>query len=122
MISGLEKNGIAVLAHYNYLRGVAIPVVWTLLFSGPIVGLFSPWTLVQAVSLGAVALSVPFNVASALRLRRPIWTYVFSFFGVWCMMYALLRSTYACSRRGGVAWAGTVYPVEELRKYQRAKF
>ena len=122
MISGLEKNGIAVLAHYNYLRGVAIPCVWGLLFFGPFVGLFMPWTSVQAVSLGALALSVPFNVASALRLRRPIWTYLFSFFGVWCMMYALLRSTYACGRRGGVAWGGTVYPVEKLRKYQRAKF
>ncbi|MGK7369845.1 MAG: glycosyltransferase, partial [Candidatus Halalkalibacterium sp. M3_1C_030] len=28
MIDGLEKNGIAVLAHYSYLRGFAIPVIW----------------------------------------------------------------------------------------------
>jgi glycosyltransferase involved in cell wall biosynthesis len=122
MIDGLEKNGIAVVAHYNYLRGFVIPFAWGLIFFGPVVGLFSPWTPVQAIALSAVGLSVPFNVASALRLRRPIWTYLFSFFGVGCMMYALLRSTYACARRGGVAWGGTVYPVEELRKYQRAKF
>lgn len=122
MIDGLEKNGIAVLAHYNYLRGVALPLVWGLIFFGPVVGLFLPWTPVQAVSLSAVGLSIPFNVASALRLRRPISTYLFSFFGVWCMMYALLRSTYACARRGGVAWRGTVYPVDQLRKHQRAKF
>jgi hypothetical protein len=122
MVDGLEKNGIAVVAHYNYLRGFVTPLVWGLIFFGPVVGLFSPWTSVQAVSVSAVALSVPFNVASALRLRRPIWPYLFSFFGIWCMMYALLRSTYACVRRGGVAWGGTVYPVEDLRKYQRAKF
>jgi glycosyltransferase involved in cell wall biosynthesis len=122
MIDGLEKNGIAVLAHYNYLRGFAFPFIWGLLFLGPIVGLFVPWMPVQAVSLSAAGLSIPFNVASALRLRRPISTYLFSFFGVWCMMYALFRSTYACARRGGVEWRGTVYPVDQLRKYQRAKF
>ena len=122
MMSGLEKNGIAVVAHYKYWKGVVLPLVWSLVFFGPVVGLLTPWTPVQAVSLSAVVLSIPFNVASARRLRRPIWTYLFSLLGVWCMMYALLRSTYACARRGGVAWGGTVYPVDQLRKHQRAKF
>ena len=110
MMSGLEKNGIAVVAHYKYWKGVVLPLVWSLVFFGPVVGLLTPWTPVQAVSLSAVVLSIPFNVASARRLRRPIWTYLFSLLGVWCMMYALLRSTYACARRGGVAWGARCIP------------
>jgi hypothetical protein len=122
MIAGLEKNGIAVLAHYNYLRGFAIPVVWAAIFFGPFLGLFSASLAAQLVSAAAIALTVPFNVASAMRLERPIPTFLFSLFGVGIMNYALLRSTYMCARRGGVEWRGVTYPVEELRKQQRVRF
>lgn len=122
MLKGLEKNGIAVLGHYNYLQGFLIPVLWALLFFGPIVGLFAPITSIQALSLGTILLSIPANVMAARRMNRPVVPFCFSVFGIWCTMYALVRSTYACAKRGGVAWRGTVYPVEKLRTFQRVKF
>ena len=122
MIEGLEKNGIAVLAHYNYLRGFAIPVIWAIIFFGPIIGLFSTYIAVQAVSAAAIFSTVPLNIASARRLERPVSTFVFSLIGVWIMNYALIRSTYMCAKRGGVEWRGVTYSVEELRKHQRVKF
>ena len=122
MLKGLEKNGIAVLGHYSYLQGFLIPALWALLFFGPIVGLFAPITSIQALSLGTILLSIPANVMAARRMNRPVGPFCFSVFGIWCTMYALVRSTYACARQGGVEWRGTVYPVEKLRKYQRVKF
>lgn len=122
MIRGLEKNGIAVLGHYSYLRGFCIPVVWLLLFLAPFIGLFSSWTTVQIIAASTVLLSIPFNITAARRLERPVSTFLFSFFGVCMMMFALIRSTYACAKRGGVEWRGTIYPVEKLRRLQRVKF
>ncbi len=122
MMDGLEKNGVAVLAHYNYLRGFAIPFLWMVLFCGPIVGLFSTFAGVQVLSAGTLLASVPANVLAARRLNRPPFPFCFSSIGIGFMMYALVRSTYACAKRGGVAWRGTKYPVEKLREYQRVKF
>ena len=122
MIDGLEKNGIAVLAHYSYLRGFAIPVIWAIIFFGPILGLFSSFLTVQAVSTAAIISTVPLNIASARKLERPVSTFLFSLIGVWIMNYALMRSTYMCAKRGGVAWRGVTYSVEELRKHQRVRF
>ncbi|MDX1587129.1 MAG: glycosyltransferase [Balneolaceae bacterium] len=122
MIDGLEKNGIAVLAHYNYLRGFAIPVMTAVVFFGPIIGLFSAFQPVQFISAAAMVSTIPLNIASARRLERPLSTYLFSIFGVWIMNYALLRSTFMCAKRGGVEWRGVTYPVEKLRKHQRVRF
>ncbi|HKL18898.1 MAG TPA: hypothetical protein VJ905_08005, partial [Halalkalibaculum sp.] len=122
MIDGLEKNGIAVLAHYSYLRGFAIPVIWAIIFFGPILGLFSSFLTVQAVSTAAIISTVPLNIASARKLERPVSTFLFSLIGVWIMNYALMRSTYMCAKRGGVEWRGVTYSVEELRKHQRVRF
>lgn len=122
MIAGLEKNGIAVLGHYSYLRGFLIPVGWLALLLGPLVGLVLPWAPVQAFSAGVVLLSVPFPLLAAWRLERPASAFLLWFAGVTCTMYALVRSTYACARRGGVLWRGTLYPVETLREQQRVKF
>ncbi len=122
MIDGLEKNGIAVLAHYNYLRGFAIPAIFAAIFFGPILGLFSTFQPVQVLSAAALLFTIPMNAASARRLERPLYTYLFSIFGVWIMNYALLRSTYMCAKRGGIEWRGVTYPVEKLRKHQRVRF
>ncbi|MDX1586006.1 MAG: glycosyltransferase family 2 protein [Balneolaceae bacterium] len=122
MIEGLEKNGIAVLAHYNYLRGIAIPIIWAIIFFGPVSGLFSAFLPVLLFSAAAIISTVPFNIAIARRLKRPVSTYLFSIFGVWIMNYALLRSVFMCAKRGGVEWRGVTYPVKKLRKYQRVKF
>jgi glycosyltransferase involved in cell wall biosynthesis len=122
MMAGLEKNGVAVLAHYRYLRGFLIPLVWGLLSFGPIVGLFVSSTVVQAVSVSTLVLSIPANTLAARRLHRAVVPYLFSFLGIGIVMYALVRSTYACAQRGGVAWRGTTYPVEKLREHQRVQF
>jgi len=122
MIDGLEKNGIAVLAHYSYLRGFAIPVIWAIIFFGPILGLFSASLIVQLISAAAIISTIPLNIASARRLERPVSTFLFSLIGVWIMNYALMRSTYMCAKRGGVEWRGVTYSVEELRKHQRVRF
>jgi len=122
MIDGLEKNGIAVLAHYSYLRGFAIPLICAIIFFGPIIGLFSASLIVQLVSAAAIISTIPLNIASARRLERPVSTFLFSLIGVWIMNYALMRSTYMCAKRGGVAWRGVTYSVEELRKHQRVRF
>jgi len=122
MMDGLEKNGVAVLAHYNYLRGFAIPLLWAILFFGPIVGLFFAVAGVQILSAGTLLASIPANVLAARRLDRSPFPFCFSTIGIGFPMYALVRSTYACAKRGGVAWRGTTYPVEKLREFQRVKF
>ena len=122
MISGLEKNGIAVMGHFRYLRGFGIPILWLLHMLGPLAGLFSSLLPVQIMALTAIFGSIPFNSMAAHRLRRPVHTFLFSPLGVCFIMYALVRSSIACARRGGVEWSGVVYPLEKLREYQRVKF
>lgn len=122
MIEGLEKNSVAVVAHYNYLKGFSIPIVWFLFIMGPIVGLFSSFTAVQVLSAAAIIAGIPFNAMASYRLERPLLPFLFSWFGVFFPMYALIRSTFACLKRGGINWRGTFYPVEKLRKMQRVRF
>lgn len=122
MIDGLEKNGIAVLAHYNYFRGFAIPAVWAVIFVGPILGLFSTYLITQLLSAAAMIATIPLNIASARKFERPISTFLLAPLGVCIMNYALLRSTYMCTKRGGVEWRGDTYSVEKLRKNQRVRF
>jgi len=122
MIAGLEKNSIAVVAHYSYLRGYLLPFIWAIFFFGPIAGLFMPWIAVKIISVVFFALYIPLNIAIAKRLNRPILPYLLSHIGKFFPMYSLFRSTHACARRRGVLWRGTLYPVQTLRKYQRVRF
>lgn len=122
MIKGLEKNSIGVVAHYSYLKGFLIPIIWLLFFMGPIVGLFSSFSAIQILSAGVIIASIPFNILASYRLERSYFSFLFSGFGMFFPMYALIRSTFACLKRGGIKWRGTFYPVDELRNMQRVRF
>ena len=122
MVGGLEKNSVGVVAHYSYLKGFAIPAIWALVFVGPLVGFALPWAPLGALSTVVVVASLLCSAVAARRLRRAALPFLLAPFGMWVVMYALLRSTYACAKRGGIDWRGTHYPVEKLREYQRVKF
>lgn len=122
MIDGLEKNSVGVVAHYDYLKGYAIPAVWALVFFGPLVGFALPWMWTTVLSAAVVATAVPCTALAARRLERAVLPYLFFPIGMWAVMYALVQSTYACAKRGGIDWRGTHYPIEQLRAHQRVKF
>jgi len=122
MIKGLEKNSIGIVAHYNYLKGFLTPIVWLVFVMGPILGLFSSFIAVQVLSAAAIIAGIPFNAMASYRLERPLISFLFSAIGVFFPMYALIRSTFACFKRGGINWRGTFYPIDELRKMQRVRF
>lgn len=122
MIKGLEKNSIGIVAHYNYWKGFSIPIIWLLFLMGPLFGLFSPFIVVQVFAAGVIIAALPFNSMASYKLERPLFPFLFSVLGVLFPMYALIRSTFICLKRGGITWRGTFYPVEELREMQRVRF
>lgn len=120
-VRGVEKNSFAILGRFSVLR-LAVTCALTLLVEfGWLAGLAHPSPAARALGLltgamvfGASAAAVRIMGRSLASLPlMPVATLVF--------VYAAMRSGVVSHRRGGVAWRGTVYSIDELREGARVR-
>jgi glycosyltransferase involved in cell wall biosynthesis len=119
MVRGLEKNAYGVFSRFSVIRfALKLSVVLALLLAPAVALLGGPaWCRAAGASAllatlaahAAGARLVGFGAAEALL--APL-------FGVVAMLATLVRSAVVTWRHGGVAWRGTRYTVEELRRGQ----
>lgn len=120
MVRNLTKNGFAILRFNPWFAAVAVCGV-LLVNVAPFAGvaLAPGWDRIgYLVALAAVALvylgmSWHSDISPAYVALHPVGTVLFC--------YTLTLSTVVTLTQGGVAWRGTLYPLAELREYERNK-
>jgi len=112
---GLEKNAFAGL-DYSAMRAAAAVGLLLLLHAGPFVAL----PFVAGWPGWLFAATAATQIGGALGASRetgvPAWTALFFPVGVVLLAAVVVRSVALALLRGGVAWRGTFYPLEELRR------
>ena len=119
---GLEKNLFAFVGHYRVTRAVAVALAVVLFVLGPFVALVQPSVIVAALGVAALVTLALYSALVAARIRRSVLVLLSQPLGQLLLAGMLLRSAWACARRGGVDWRGTVYGLDHLRAMQRVKF
>ncbi len=122
-LRGVEKNGFGALAGYRLSRAIAFFLTLTVvLLLGPVLALVQTrWTLWPVVAAAGLAL-VAFQLLAALRFQRPLLHGLLTPLAIVAMGPALLRAGILATRRRGVVWRDTLYPLEELRAGRRVSF
>ncbi len=115
MAYGLEKSGFAVIGRFSYLVTVGVCVVGWLMYVGFLAGLAHPAGWVRAVTAATLVLAWLSQGLLARWLGRRLLPALLFPFGAMALQWMILRSAWLAYRRGGVAWRGTVYPVDLLR-------
>jgi len=117
MVQNLTKNGFAILKFNAWFALLAICSI-LLLNVAPFVGALAPgWgrlgflAALAAIVLIYVGMSWHSDIPPAYVVLHPVGAVIFC--------YALARSAVLTLRHGGVAWRGTLYPLSELRKFNR---
>lgn len=122
MFSGLEKNLFAGGAHYSLLRLITlILVMWSMIFAPFIVLLYPTplWLNILAISslIWLPIMAITGKIISKTDLSMGLFVPV----GQFIISLMMLRSAIMCIKRGGIIWRGTLYPLKQLKKYQRIK-
>ncbi len=115
VVDNLTKNFFALMS-FQWPRALASCFVLAFLNFGPFAGI---WLAHGWERLGyAVALFSMFSIYVGMSRKSDIPPYYFVLHPVSTALfvYTMLRSTFLTLGRGGVAWRGTFYPLEELRK------
>jgi len=120
LIRGLEKNMYGVACKYRLHRlAVAAPLSLAILI-GPFVAvcqLDRPWLVGLGITAMVAAHAYHLTIG---RITRLGWLESFvAPYGVFVMIYIVLRSAFVCVKRGGMSWRGTFYPLDALRRGQR---
>jgi hypothetical protein len=120
-VRGVEKNSFAIIGQFSMLRLTLVCALLLLIEFGWLAGLAHPSPVANALALLTFAL-VFGSSAVAMRLMGrslaplpllPAATLIF--------VYASMRSGFVARRRGGVAWRGTLYAIDELRAGARIR-
>ncbi len=113
IIKAMEKNYFAALGYRTWL--VAAGTLFMLLLSLLLVlGLISGTVAGFAAALSPLTLIAP-GLILARRLRWPWFSALLLPFMFPVFNYALLNSTFAALRHGGIRWRETFYPLDSLR-------
>lgn len=122
-LRGFEKNMFGGLAGYRLGRLLGFAIGSVFLGVGPLLVFFQTgapylWLLPGVAFLclfaEAVAARVRFGMPLTPSLMAPV-THILA-------AYAMIRGGLACTRRGGILWRGTLYPIDELRAGRRVSF
>jgi hypothetical protein len=120
-VRGVEKNSFAIIGQFSMLRLTLVCVLLLLIEFGWLAGLAHPSPVANALALltfglvfgsSAVAMRLMGRSLAPLPLL-PAATLIF--------VYASMRSGFVARRRGGVAWRGTLYSIDELRAGARIR-
>ncbi|MFO0627328.1 MAG: glycosyltransferase family 2 protein [Polyangiales bacterium] len=120
-VRGVEKNFFAILGQFSMVKLTLACLVTLLVEFGWAAGLLHPSPAARAVAGLTCALMFVTSGAAARTMGRsltrlplvPVATVVFT--------YAAMRSGIVAHRRGGVAWRGTLYSIDELRAGARIR-
>jgi glycosyltransferase involved in cell wall biosynthesis len=115
VVDNLTKNFFALMS-FQWPRALASCLVLAFLNLGPFAGI---WFAHGWQRLGyTIALFSMFSIYVGMSRKSDIPPYYFVLHPVSTALfvYTMLRSTFLTLGRGGVAWRGTFYPLEELRK------
>jgi glycosyltransferase involved in cell wall biosynthesis len=122
LVRGLEKNSFGAILGFQVWRTVVACFLLLMVSLGPIAALISgvPW--VQA--LGGAVFVLMVVLASTFRsvVHQPFVATLFSPFGVFVLIVAMVNSTWMTIRNKGVCWRGTHYELSELREGRRVDF
>jgi hypothetical protein len=127
IVRGFEKNFFAGFGWYSRTR-----TAWRLLQMTSVVVV--PWcaAIMFALQTSSLALCavlffahsiLPFVGAVLVREKIPVPPFAFTALrlGFLLVAWAILRSAWKVSRRGGIEWRGTLYALQDLRAGQRVK-
>ena len=123
MFRGLEKNLFGAAARYSYWRAAGIVAFSWLLFAAPIVALIRI-DIPNLWLAGALAYAISMLLAVLVwsKVKTQLLPGLLAPIGQLLISFMLLCSAVRCWRQGGIAWRGTVYSLDELRKGQRVFF
>lgn len=127
IIKGFEKNFFAGFGQYRWSIALkrASMLMGVVLFpwlAALIPALFFD-NLLFVLLMFCVHIVVPFLGALIVRKKIPVPEYAFAAMplGFMLVVWAILRSAWKTSQRGGIEWRGTFYPIDDLRAAQRVK-
>jgi glycosyltransferase involved in cell wall biosynthesis len=117
IVNGMTKNVFAVF-HFRpaLLLGAAVGMAVQCL--GPVGFLAAEGTRLPAV-IALTAVVGLYWLSSRTSRISPVYAVMFPV-GAVLVVYAMLRSMVITVRQGGVTWRGTFYPLDELRRHDRA--
>ncbi len=121
MLRGMEKNNYAILARYNIWRGLAYCVGLLVLGVGPLLVPLLPGTYATGAGVTGIALMLMCSVLTNRWLRRPLTDALLLPLGGLLNALIMAQALIHGSRRGGVAWRGTVYRKEDMLPHMRVK-
>jgi len=115
VVDNLTKNFFAIMS-FQWPRALACCVALLFLNLMPFAGVFLAHGWARLAY--ALALFSMFSIYVGMSTKSDIPPYYFVLHPVstTLFVYTMLRSTFLTLRRGGVAWRGTFYPLEELRR------
>lgn len=120
---GVEKNGFAVVARFSYLRLVLAVIAFFLLELGPLAAFLVPHGLTWLHVLGAASTGVALATSAGLCVSggRRILPALCGALATVILAVFFIRSAVLATRRGGIAWRGTLYSIDELKRGSKFK-
>jgi hypothetical protein len=115
VVDNLTKNFFAIMS-FQWPRALACCFALLFLNLMPFAGVFLAHGWARLAY--ALALFSMFSIYVGMSTKSDIPPYYFVLHPVSTALfvYTMLRSTFLTLRRGGVAWRGTFYPLEQLRR------
>ena len=120
-VRGVEKNSFAIIGQFSMIILTLMCALTLLIEFGWLAGLAHPSPVAQAVALLTFALVFGSSAAAMRLMGRSLAPLPLLPAATLIFVYAAMRSGFVARRRGGVAWRGTVYSIEELRAGARVR-
>lgn len=119
MAYGLEKSAFAVMARFSYVMLAALVALAMTAEAGFLAGFAHPSIAVKLVAGATLVGACAHQAVLARWMGRGVFAALLFPFGMASMMFMTARSGWLAWRRGGIAWRGTLYRVEDLRAGRR---
>jgi glycosyltransferase involved in cell wall biosynthesis len=123
-VRGGEKNSFALLGSFSYVRLALVLVAVLGLELGACVPLAwpgTPWPVRAGAAL-ALTLSTAGGLLVNCWLARPAKEVLLWPMAIVVFVVGAVRSGWFASRRGGIVWRDTRYPIADLRRGRRVRF
>ncbi len=118
MVRNLTKNFFAILRYNPVWASTAIAGM-LLVNLGPFVGMYFARGWARVGFVAALASIFAIYVGMSRRSDIPALYFLLHPVGAVLFAYAIARSMVLTLAQGGVVWRGTVYPLEELKKFDK---